>query len=174
MMRQSQVLDSVFDTHRKELGKDFEAYRGHCYRVYHLCLHFGVEERDLPTLEIATAYHDLGIWVHQTMDYLEPSRILAETYSGPKADKMDAQLLGEIIQNHHKLTPYKSHRLVEVFRKADLIDVSQHWIRFGADRDFCRTLRDNFPFAGFHGRLRQLLTKQMLNHPLRPLPMMKF
>jgi hypothetical protein len=63
--------------------------------------------------------------------------------------------------------------LVEPFRRADLVDVSQGFVRFGLAREFVRDLFDRWPSAGFHKRLVQLTLARVRHHPLNPLPMIK-
>ena len=80
-----------------------------------------------------------------------------------------------MILYHHKMRRYRSKdgRLVEAFRRADLVDVSRGRFRSGLDPVFIRIVSAEFPNANFHRRVFQLSLKWALRHPLNPLPMMK-
>ena len=75
------VIDRVLDAHRQALGDDFDGYRNHIYRVASFFNELG-PDRFVPTpaLAVAAAFHDLGIWVEHTFDYLEPSARLAQRF----------------------------------------------------------------------------------------------
>lgn len=68
----------------------------------------------------------------------------------------------------------RADRLVEPFRRADLVDVSKAWIRFGLRRDFVAAVYSTWPAAGFHGRLVQLTLRRLRSNPLDPLPMVRW
>ena len=173
------VLDQILENTKNDLGRDFTAYRNHCYRVLNFCLALGDAEHDdeiLQKVSIAVAFHDLGIWTDKTFDYLEPSKKLVQNYleknnlSGWKAE------IRMMIEFHHKMTPYTGlpNWLVEPFRKADWIDVSLGWLKFGLSDDFVTEVRGTFPNAGFHKRLTELTWQQFKQTPRRPLPMMRW
>ena len=73
------LLEDLLGSYRAELGADFPGYRNHVYRMAHFCLALrrcdDTERRKILT---AAAFHDLGIWVNRTVDYLPPSVALAE------------------------------------------------------------------------------------------------
>ncbi len=80
-----------------------------------------------------------------------------------------------MILYHHKVHPYreKDGRLVEAFRRADLVDLTRGGFKFGLDPLFIRKINAEFPNAGFHRRVLQLSIQCALRHPLNPLPMVK-
>ncbi len=80
-----------------------------------------------------------------------------------------------IIDNHHKTTPYKRNfsDAVEIFRKADWTDVSLGFIYFEIPTSFIKETVKKFPYKGFHFFLTKLFTKNLFQHPLKPLPMFK-
>lgn len=176
IIEQSPVLDSILEEWRTHLGKDFAAYRNHCHRVLNFCIAFcGESEEVMEKVSIAVAFHDLGIWVHDTYDYLGPSRQLAREYlTGIHRDGW-CEEIEAMIEQHHKLSKFRSDTggLVEPFRKADWIDVSRGKLRFGLSPAFVAEILAQFPNAGFHRRLMALTWQRLKTHPFSPLPMMK-
>jgi hypothetical protein len=81
-----------------------------------------------------------------------------------------------MIDEHHKLRRFKDDRfpLVEVLRRADLVDVSLGLRRFGLARAYVRSVRRTFPNAGLHKRLVRLAGQGLRRRPLRPLPFYKW
>lgn len=170
--RVSAILDSYADL----LGGDRTAYQHHVYRVlnYYAALR-GSDEIPEAVL-IAAAFHDIGIWTDHTIDYLEPSARHAEDYLHHHQLAALQTEVREVIEYHHKLTPYEeSHAsTVEAYRRADLVDLSLGAIRFGLPADFVRSVKAALPNAGFHGRLVRLAAKQLLRRPWQPLPMIRW
>lgn len=172
----SPILDSILEGWRVALGEDFTAYKNHCYRVLNFSLAFcGENPEAISKVSIAVAFHDLGIWVNNTYDYLRPSKILArdhleKTNQGEWCEEIEA-----MIEQHHKLGKYKTNPswLVEPFRKADWIDVSRGKLKFGLPSAFVTETMSKFPNAGFHKRLISLTKQRLKTHPFNPLPMMR-
>lgn len=177
MSRSVPVIDSVLETHAASLGGDFTAYRNHACRVLHLSAAIaGVDGAGLERLAVAAVFHDLGIWVAGTFDYLEPSAALAAEWLGThgRADAIDEVVA--MIRNHHKVTAWTGRPdwLVEPFRRADWIDVTYGVRRFGLSRSILRALAEEWPDAGFHRRLVQLTLARWRRHPASPLPMVRW
>jgi hypothetical protein len=159
------------------LGGDYDAYRGHVYRVFNLAYSvLGNEPDGEEQLAIACVFHDLGIWTARTFDYLGPSEALASEYLHLHDLRDWIRPVTLAIDHHHKLRPYSGphETLVEALRRADLADLSFGLISGGLDRILARKTRDAFPNAGFHRRLMGLSFGWALRHPLRPLPMLKW
>ena len=172
---QNEIIDNVLDSFRADLGKDFEQYRNHVYRVYNLAIIRLTSEDDIRTMSIAAAYHDLGIWTGHTFDYLKPSISLAGKYCLLNGIDQVTQLNIETITNeHHKLSRIANNDPAEIFRQADLADLTLGWRRHGMDRDRIRELKRTFPNRGFHLNLGKLFLKNLFVNPLRPLPMYKW
>ena len=170
------LIDGILENSRRALGPDFTAYKNHCYRVTNFCLALSGDNGEAAdTIFIAAAFHDLGIWTHGTFDYLGPSCTLAREYLLKMDQASRADEVAAMISYHHKLTPYRRSpaRRVELFRKADWIDVSRGALRFGLPRSFVAETISAFPNAGFHRRLVELTLARMKSHPFSPLPMMK-
>jgi len=176
MLDRLAVLDEILDAHATVLGRDFHPYRNHTYRVanFHWCLLPGTLE-DLYVLSVAVAFHDLGIWTAGTFDYLEPSEALARQYLLDHDRAAHIPLVQAMIREHHRISalPAEQDRRIEVFRRADWIDVSLGVLRFDLHADDFRSTVQRFPRLGFHLRLLQFSLRHGLRHPLRPLPMLK-
>ena len=168
------VVESLLNNWREALGKDFQAYQNHVYRVINYCAaQQTLEERQLEQVAIAACFHDVGIWLDHTFDYLGPSCQRANNYLVREGKSHWIDAVCGMILEHHKVTAYqgKEADIINVFRKADWIDVSMGTLRFGvAGRDI-RAVRQAFPYVGFHRMLVQLSARNLIRHPLRPLPM---
>jgi hypothetical protein len=173
-------VDDGLSRFREALGPDAEAYR------HHVCRVLAFVSRLLPvqpfpealpeSLLQAAVFHDLGIWTDRTFDYLAPSRRLAAASLAACGASDIAPEVEAVIEHHHKLTRYRGpfEASVEVFRRADLVDVSLGLVSFGLERPFVAAVRREFPNAGFHRRLAELTGRQLLRTPLRPLPMLRW
>jgi len=175
IIKKNMILDEVLETWQNALGADLLAYQNHCYRVlnFYAAL-IAKTPMNMDKGAIAIAFHDLGIWSHQTFDYLAPSEQLAREYlqNDGHAEWIDEVVA--MIANHHKVRAYQGDPLVEALRKADWIDVSQGVMRFGLDKSFVKSVKDEFSNAGFHQRLAELSAKHVSKNPLKPLPMFKW
>lgn len=172
----SLLLDELFSDYQEVLGEDYDAYRNHCLRVYNFCCALARKrEVDLDKIAVAVFYHDLGIWTESTFDYLPASQLLARNYLEKNGKGEWRSEIEAMIGEHHKLTRYKKHPewLVELFRKADWIDITGGLLRFKLQDDFVTDVLDEFPNAGFHRKLVKLAVERFKSHPLSPLPMMK-
>jgi hypothetical protein len=175
------LLDSILEDWRPALAQDFNAYKNHCYRVLNFCLALNTEHTKtllkikLDKISIAAAFHDLGIWTHQTFDYLAPSRQLAREFLANTDQDAWQEEIEAMIEQHHKIKWYKNNPiwLVEPFRKADWVDISKGFLKFGLPASFIKETQKCFPNAGFHKRLVALTWKRFKQHPFNPLPMMK-
>jgi hypothetical protein len=170
------VLDDLFAGYKEVLGEDYAAYRNHCLRVFNFCCALARKrEVDVDKIAVAVFFHDLGIWSEKTFDYLEPSQRLAAQYLEKSGRSEWHDEIEAMIGEHHKLTSYKKNPswLVEVFRKADWIDISGGLLRFKLPDDFVTDVLDAFPNAGFHKKLLRLAGERLKTHPFSPLPMMK-
>jgi hypothetical protein len=170
-------LDETLAPWRPRIGADYDAYRNHLYRMVNFC--FALAEPDATgqhKIAVAACFHDLGLWTHDTLDYLRPSAALAREWLQAQGHADWAEEIDAMIDLHHRFRPWRvpGGELVEAFRKADLVDVSLGMIRFGLPRRFVADVRAAFPNAGFHKRLVQLTLRQLRRNPLRPLPMMKW
>ena len=177
MLTNLPTVERVLDDHASVLGHDRIAYRNHVYRVVNLCLAVaGDDPVELEKLAIAAVFHDLGIWTNHTFDYIAPSVSLARQYLAARGLADWIPEVEAVIVNHHKITSSRAdHRsLVESFRRADWIDVSRGLRRFGLPRPCLAAVTTAWPDAGFHRRLVALTIDRWWQHPLNPLPMVKW
>lgn len=157
------------------LGSSLTAYRNHIYRVINLCaLMRDLDASELRQVVIAACFHDVAIWLDDTFDYLAPSREHAQRYLEQQGLEEWGDLICSMIEQHHKVTRDTSHPLVETFRRADWIDVTLGRLRFGLDAMRVSAVRRAFPNAGFHVFLLQRSGRELLSHPWKPLPMMRW
>ncbi len=155
-------------------------YRNHICRLINFswCLEEALTTEQREKIIISACFHDLGIWSHRTFNYLKPSVLLAKEYlERHKLDQWQNEI-AEMIQNHHKIKPFREEKsslsLIELFRKADWIDVTLGLLQFGLSSEAINKIQKQYPNAGFHRRLIDLTFKEFMTHPLKPLPMMKW
>jgi len=173
LITQNDIIDSVLVSHKDSLGKFFDQYRNHVYRVYNFAMAYVTTDRDRKIISIAAAYHDLGIWTYDTFDYIIPSVELAKKYCTANTIDHDAAAeIETIIKDHHQLTKNNS-KLADLFRLADLTDLTFGLMGMQMDRRSIRNVREAFPDKGFYITICRLFAKNLIKNPLRPLPMYK-
>ena len=170
-------VDTILKGYRDDLGDAFSAYRNHVCRVLNYCFALRqCDDDERQKLIIAGCFHDLGIWPSGTLDYLAPSVTLAAEYLATVNQSVWSDEIGQIIEMHHKIRSVQNDAspLVELFRRADLIDVSLGLQRFGVPRSFIKQVSATYPNRGFHKTLLRLGVKQFLRSPWNPMPMLKW
>lgn len=176
LIRNHSLMESFFRQWQPHLGDDLDRYRNHCYRVVNHCKQLTNLNRDeLEQVMIATCFHDVGIWLDNTVDYLKPSQQRANNYLVREGKSQWSRSVCGMVMEHHKITAYKGEndKLIEAFRQADWIDVTMGVVTFSLSREKIRQIRQAFPYLGFHTMLAQLTAKNLVKHPLNPLPMFK-
>jgi hypothetical protein len=170
------LIDEVLRSFAGALGTEFNAYRNHVCRVLNYFCLLSSDTNVPSAVLIAAAFHDLGIWTARTFDYLEPSIREAGTYLAEQSLEHLRPEVVVIIDQHHKLRPYRGEFAanVEVYRRADLVDLSFGAYRSGIAAPFIRAVEAAFPDAGFHRHLATLAWRQFRHSPLRPLPMLRW
>lgn len=170
--------EDILNKYAQALGRDYQAYTNHVQRVIRFCF---LLEKDLDPAQreqivIAACFHDLGIWTADTFDYLQPSILLATSYLTRMHHDSWIDQTELMIGMHHKIRRYENKRypLVEIFRRADWIDVSLGLLTFGLDPQEISRIRALFPNSGFHQRLFLLGLRELRRNPLSPLPMMRW
>ncbi len=169
----SKHIDSILEVHRSLIGADWAAYRGHCQRLFCYLSCFGLSPNEITLTEVAIAFHDLGIWTADSMDYLAPSCEAARLYISDQNLEIKIDLVEDMINSHHKMTKAKTHHLAEYLRKADLIDLSATWLRFGIPKEEIKAIKKAFPFVGFQKKIYTKVAKHALKHLWNPFPMLK-
>jgi hypothetical protein len=178
------LLLSILSEYEADIGADLNAYRNHCLRVYNLAviisqrrepLHESPAARRNEIFQIATAFHDIGLWTDDTVAYLEPSEKRAAAWLMAHGRAEDVELVTAMIEEHHKVTSYTGPPLVKDFMQADWNDVLLGALALGGvSRGEIKGLQARFPNAGFHARLAAFGLEQMRRDPLHPLPMFKW
>lgn len=168
-------VDAALQPFAPALGADGPGYRNHIARALNFFIALRGGNAELPpALQAAVPFHDLAIWTHDTFDYLEPSAELARAHLQSQGLEHLWPEVQALVVEHHKLRPYRGPHAenVELYRRADLVDLSLGLVRFGLTRRTVQRVRAAFPDAGFHRRLLALTLREALRHPLRPLPML--
>ena len=151
-------------------------YKNHVYRMINFCLQLrDCSEEEQHKIFIAACFHDLGLWSADTFDYLPPSIAECQHYLNLQGLSVWSDELTLMIDLHHQVRPYHDPKypLVELFRKADLIDVSLGVVKFGLPSSTIKQVKATFPNAGFHRYLTGAARGWFLKHPLRLPPFMK-
>ena len=66
-------VEQLFDQYAERFGKQQTAYRNHVYRLVNLVMaQRPVNDEELGKLQVAAFFHDAGIWLAGTFDYLHP------------------------------------------------------------------------------------------------------
>lgn len=171
---ENNTIDTILQSFQLQLGKNYVPYRNHVYRVYNFSLPFVNSEEETEKLSIAAAFHDIGIWTNNTLDYLKPSAELAKAYCKKQLLNNSTSLEIEIIiDNHHKLSPIKASNLAEIFRKADLTDLTFGLISNENNKENIAQIKNVFPNKGFHWFLVKLFFRNLFTNPLHPFPVFK-
>ncbi len=171
------LIDEILGQWRVQLGADYQGYRNHVYRMVHFCFALGdASEADKKKIAIAACFHDLGIWSDGTIDYLPPSVVQAQMYLERQGLAEWSQEIALMIDLHHKIRAVTDAHspLIEIFRKADLVDVSLGLVKFGLPASLIRSVKAAFPNAGFHKRLLKLAGGWFSEHPLSAPPFLKW
>ncbi len=174
-MDTSVLIDQILSEYRSSLKEDFDKYRNHVYRVYKLCLLLDTNLEHRDRYAVAAVFHDLGIWVNNTFDYLEPSIMLANQWLVRENKANWSDEISLMIDMHHKVTRYSGsfETTVEVFRRADWVDLSFGMLSFGIAHAQLQLLMQVFPTRGFHRFLVRKTCRNFIRHPFKPLPMFR-
>jgi len=175
MMENNNIIDTILSEYKRDLGKHFETYKNHVYRIYNFVLLLDNDKTNHKKYAIAAVFHDLGIWSSKTFDYLNPSIALAENYLIKNEKEPWIEEISLMIDMHHKRSFYKGdfQNTVEVFRKADWIDVTLGIKKYGLFKSEIKTIQKQFPNKGFHWFLTKQTFFNFLKNPMNPLPMFK-
>lgn len=170
------TINHLMQHYKHIIGNDFERYKNHVYRVFLNCKMLDTSPENEEKYAIAAVFHDIGIWTDHTIDYLKPSIIKAKEHLN-EINRLDWMYeISLMIDMHHKVRKYrgKYETTVEIFRKADWMDVSLGWLSFGGDKQVIKANQQKYRNLGFHIFLIKTTTKNFLQHPFKnPLPMFK-
>ena len=159
ILRSLPLADEILESHRQCAHGDdagYAAYKAHVYRVVNLARALAPPGPDCDDkLAIAAAFHDLAAF--DTLDYLVPSIAAQDAWLHETGREDWSDELALIVAEHHRLSRYGPTRphapLVEAFRRADLVDVSQGLIRFGIPNSYVREVRAAFDASVFFMRV---------------------
>lgn len=73
------LVDEILGNWKTVIGKNYEGYKNHVYRMIHFC--FAIKDCNSDERQkviIAACFHDLGLFTENTVDYLPPSIVLAK------------------------------------------------------------------------------------------------
>jgi hypothetical protein len=153
------MAEDILESHRQRAHGDdagFDAYKAHVYRVVNFARALTPHEPDRDDkLAIAAAFHDVAAF--DTLDYLVPSIEAQDAWLQRTGRAAWSDELALVVAQHHRLSGYGATRahapLVEGFRRADLVDVSQGLIRFGLPSSYVREVRAAFDANVFFRRV---------------------
>lgn len=175
MSNENHIIENVLNQNRTYLGKHFDTYKNHVYRVFNLCQKLDHNQDNIEKYAIASVFHDLGIWTDKTFDYLDPSISLARKHLKESNKLQWIEEISLMIDMHHKRSKYKGNfkKTVENFRRADWIDVTKGRMNFNMNKEEIEKITKEYPLLGFHKFLFLQTLRQFLKSPLNPLPMFK-
>lgn len=159
ILRSLPLADEILESHRASAHGDeagYDAYKAHVYRVVNFARALTPQQpgRD-EKLAIAAAFHDLAAF--DTLDYLVPSIEAQDSWLQATGRESWSDELALVVAQHHRLSNYGPARphapLVEAFRRADLVDVSQGLIRFGLSDSYVKQVREAFDARVFFKRV---------------------
>jgi len=167
------IIENILNGYQSILKDDYPIYRNHVYRIYYLALSLDSNPENSDKYAIAASFHDIGIWTH-SFDYIAPSIQLATEYLELNNLTDWNEEISLMIDNHHKISVYKGeYDSVEVFRKADWVDVVMGIKMYGISKSVFKSVKKVFPIKGFHCFLIKQTAQYFLKSPLNPLPMFK-
>lgn len=152
-------VEALFAPFVEVIGSDLPGYRNHVYRAITYAMHFLNNAQNFEQLvETAFVYHDIGLWTHRKMAYLQPSEELALSDNETKGWGLDPMALRGAIHWHHKVFRYRGdhEEVIEACRKADWIDASMGRLRKGLAKKCIVEVQSTFPNLGFHKSLLRL------------------
>jgi hypothetical protein len=169
------TIETLLQIFKPVIGEDYEKYRNHVYRVFLNCLLMDKDKANEEKYAVVAVFHDIGIWTDHTIDYLDPSVAQLRLYLTGTGRQDWTDECSRMINWHHKTGKYTGayEKTVEVFRKADWIDVSLGLLTYGFNKQAIRENRQKLPNRGFHVFLAKKILKNVFRHPLNPLPMFK-
>jgi len=108
------------------------------------------------------------------VNYIPPSIVQAKRYLTETGQDVWSEEISLLIKWHHKVRRCRDERfpLVEVFRKADLVDFSLGFFKCGLPKSFVKEVKARIPNAGFHRFLTKGARDWFSKRPPNPSPFM--
>ena len=129
---QISLLEEILSEWKGLIGSEYEGYRNHVYRMINFCFILKpCSDDEKKKIVIAGAFHDIGIWIDDTINYLPPSVIPMREYLKTNNLESWGDEIQLMITEHHKIREYNDEQgaLIESFRKADLVDFSLGFLK---------------------------------------------
>jgi hypothetical protein len=168
-------IESILQSHEHVCGGDlagYRGYRGHVYRMLNFCLALSPQDADgTDKFAIAAAFHDLHVF--ESFDYLGPSAASAAKYLRDTGKEQWLPEVAAMIVSHHKFGGYRDDHaaLVEPFRRADWIEMSFGFLRFGLSKAYVKQVQRTFPIRAFYPKaVLRSASRWLIRHPLHPAP----
>ncbi|MEA2143263.1 MAG: hypothetical protein QOI64_1693 [Solirubrobacteraceae bacterium] len=175
LVREHPLVEQILADHKDRARGDevaWAGYTGHVYRVLNFARALAPDTADRDDkLAIAGAFHDLEAF--SSLDYLGPSIRTQDAWLRETGRSAWGDELALIVAEHHRITPYRGAHapLVEAFRRADLVDVSQGLVRGGLPRAYVREVRSAFDVGNFFTKVVPLaVAKRVVTRPWDPMP----
>jgi hypothetical protein len=174
ILHSSPVAEEILECHRERAHGDdagYDAYRAHVYRVINFARALTQDGPDRDDkVAIASAFHDMAAF--DTLDYLVPSIEAQDAWLRQTGREAWSDELALVVAQHHRLSGYGPTRpyaaLVEAFRRADLVDVSQGLIRFGIPSSYVKEVRAAFDASVFFKRVIPVATLNAIRRRQQP------
>ena len=64
------TVEELLTVHKDVIGNDYEAYRGHIYRVLTYSIHILGTKQPIDIIGAALVYHDIGLWTDKMLNYI--------------------------------------------------------------------------------------------------------
>lgn len=169
------AFEVYFEPLRELLDRDWLGYRNHCLRVFINVQALAPADLDLAPVIPAVVFHDIAMWTHRTVDYLEPSAELACEHLTAIDRSAWIEPVRAMILWHHKQRAYTGPHAeyADPLRRADMGDFT-FGLQGGVPRTALREGRSRYPNAGFHALLMRRTLGRLLTKPWSPLPMMRW
>ena len=103
------LLDEILVDWKDTIGDDFQGYKNHVHRMILCCFALNnltneeLDKEEKEKIIIAGAFHDIGIWIEDTLDYLPPSIPPAREYLKKRGLESWSTEIELMINEHHKL-----------------------------------------------------------------------
>jgi len=160
LIRNHSLAEEILDGHRDHAHGDeagYNGYRGHVYRVLNFARALVPDEQERDDkLAIAAAFHDIDAFT--SLNYLAGAIRAQDAWLKETGRQAWAGELAVVIAEHHRFTKYRGNHapLVEAFRRADRVDVSQGLVRSGIPRTYVSAVREAFDVGTFFSRVVRL------------------
>lgn len=166
-------IKRILKNYKEYLKDDFEAYVNHCTRVYIYSKTLLLEKSNYKLL-VCAAFHDLDIWVNNDMNYLGRSASMAIEFAKNNKLQFLSDELKYIIENHHRVNRINDHIEAEAFRKADLIDLTNGYIKFNLPKSIIQDTEHQYPRLNFSRIILKKAINYACKNPKKPFPILKW